>query len=298
MITYGTEFDNFKVEPGMELESFDMNQAEEIFLNHPFKILLYYLRKHLPYGSFFSEVDINDFYFELLDDYNRYGIAFERENNLFPDNCLYVIENDNSKKPDFELHFDSKYVLLFNNNYDKKTLLFNKVKKIDLDKYDEGEKPLSKWEKEKRNCIKEQDNVYLKIAIMDPSFYNDDELFRELIYSELYDYNGDFLSLSSLMFTNKKYEEYFKKKYKEQINMIRRINFLINKGNSDYLGIIEDRPQKFKPIIPQYDFNPDKIIFDEGLFKNNSNILLPTSPINCIIDPPTLPKTYKKMNCL
>ena len=240
MITNGPEFDNFEVKPGMELESFDMKLSKEIFLNHPFKIILYYLRKHLPYGSYFSEVDISDFYFRLLDDYSRYGIAFERKNNLFPDNNLYVIENDNSKKPKYELHFDSKYVLLFNNNYDKKTLLFNKVKKIDLNKYDRGEKPPSEWEKEKRDCIKEQENKYLQIAIMDPKFYNNDELFKDLIYSKLYDYNGEFMTYSSLMFTDKKYDEYFKKTYKEQIKMVKRIHYLIEEGNSEYLGIIED----------------------------------------------------------
>ena len=240
MISDGPEFDNFKVKPKMKLESFDMNQKEEIFLNHPFKILLFYLRKHLPYGSYFSEeVDISDFYFSLLDDYNRYGIAFDRENNLFPDNNLYVIENINSKKPKRELHFDSKYILLFNNDYDKKTLLFNKVKKIDLNKYDRGKKPLSKWEKEKRDCIKKQINKYLQIAIMDPKFYNNDELFENLIYSKLYDYNNEFMSYSSLMFTNKKYDEYFKKTYKEQIEMVKRIDYLIEEGNSEYLGIID-----------------------------------------------------------
>ena len=239
MITDGPEFDKFLVEPGMEIEPFDMKLSKEIFLNHPFKILLYYLRKHLPYGSYFSEVDISDLYFRLLDDYNRYGIAFEREDNLFPDNNLYVIENDNSKKPKYELHFDSKYFLLFNNNYDKKTLLFNKVKKIDLNKYDRGEKPLSKWEKEKRDCIKEQRNKYLQIAIMDPKFYNNDELFENLIYSKLYDYNGEFITYSSLMFTDKKYDEYFKKTYKEQIEMVKRIHYLIEEGNSEYLGIID-----------------------------------------------------------
>ena len=239
MITDGPEFDKFLVEPGMKIEPFDMKLTKEIFLNHPFKILLYYLRKHLPYGSYFSEVDISDLYFRLLDDYNRYGIAFEREDNLFPDNNLYVIENDNSKKPKYELHFDSKYFLLFNNNYDKKTLLFNKVKKIDLNKYDIGEKPLSKWEKEKRDCIKEQRNKYLQIAIMDPKFYNNDVLFENLIYSKLYDYNGEFITYSSLMFTDKKYDEYFKKTYKEQIEMVKRIHYLIEEGNSEYLGIID-----------------------------------------------------------
>ena len=238
MITSGPEFDKFVVEPGMEIEPFDMKLSKEIFLNHPFKIILYYLRKHLPYGSYFSEVDINDFYFRLLDDYNRYGIAFERENNLFPDNNLYVIENDNSKKPKYLLRFDSKYNLLFNNNYDKKTLLFNKVKKIDLNKYDRGEKPLSKWEKEKRDCIKEQKNKYLQIAMMEPKFYND-KLFENLINSKLSDYKGDFLYCSSLMFTDEELDEYFKKIYKGQIEMVKRINYLINEGNSEYLGIID-----------------------------------------------------------
>ena len=240
MITSGPEFDKFVVEPGMEIEPFDMKLAKEIFLNHPFKILLLYLKKHLPYGSYFSsEVDINDLYFRLLDDYNRYGIAFEREFNLFPGNILYVIENDNSKKPEYELQFDSKYELIFKGKYDKKTLLFNKVKKIDLKKYDRGKKPLSKWEKEKRDCIKNQKNKYLQIAIMDPKFYNNDKLFGNLINSKLSDYNGDFVYCSSWMFVDEKRDEYFKKTYKEQIDMIRRIDYLIEEGNSEYLGIID-----------------------------------------------------------
>ena len=120
MITSGTEFDKFVVEPWMEIEPFDMKLAKKIFLNHPYKILLYYLEKHPPGYSYWKEEDINDFYFEMLDDYNRYGISFKRFDNLFSDNNLYVIENDDSKKRKFELRFDSKYYLLFNNNYDKK----------------------------------------------------------------------------------------------------------------------------------------------------------------------------------
>ena len=41
MITSGPEFDNFEVKPGMELESFNMKQKDKIFLNHPFKILMF-----------------------------------------------------------------------------------------------------------------------------------------------------------------------------------------------------------------------------------------------------------------
>ena len=235
MITSGPEF---VVEPEMEIEPFDMKLSKEIFLNHPFKIILYYLRKHLPYGSYFSEVDICDLYFKLLDDYNRYGIAFQRENNLFPDNNLYVIENNNSKNIKFNLHFDSKYCLLFN-KYSKKTLLFNKVKKIDLNKYDRGEKPLSEWEKEKRYCIKEQSNKYLQIAMMDPDVYNNELFFEDSINGILDDYNADLKYFSSLMFIDEKLDEYFKRNYKKLIDMIRKINYLIEEGNSEYLGIID-----------------------------------------------------------
>ena len=131
MITSGPEFDNFEVKPGMELESFDMKQKDKIFLNHPFKILMFYLGKHPPYYSRWDGIDLCDFYFKMLDDYNRYGIRFDREVNLFGiyDTYLYVIENDNSKK-------DSKYSILPRNCYDLKTLLFNKVKEIHLNDYD------------------------------------------------------------------------------------------------------------------------------------------------------------------
>ena len=98
MITSGPEFDKFVVEPGMEIEPFDSKLTKEIFLNHPYKILLYYLEKHFPDGSYWENEDINDFYFKMLDDYNRYGVSFKRDNQLFSDNNLYVIKNDNSKK--------------------------------------------------------------------------------------------------------------------------------------------------------------------------------------------------------
>ena len=99
MITNGPEFDKFVVEPGMEIEPFDPKLTKEIFLNHPYKTLLHYLGKHPPNYSYWKkEKDINNFYFKILDDYNRYGISFEREFHLFSDNNLYVIENDISKK--------------------------------------------------------------------------------------------------------------------------------------------------------------------------------------------------------
>ena len=238
MITSGPEFDKFVVEPGMEIEPFDMKLIKEIFLNHPFKILLFHLKKHPPNYSRWENEDINDFYFKMLDDYNRYGVSFIREDQLFPNNILYVIENDNSKKEKYKLRFESKYDLVFNNSYDKKTLLFNKVKKIDLNECDSGEKPLSFWEKIKRDCIKNQKNKFLQVAMMDPDVYNNDELFKNLMDKSSF-YNDAFDYYYSLMFVNEKRDENFKKTYKKQIDMIKRIVYLIKKGNSEYLGIVD-----------------------------------------------------------
>ena len=240
MITCGPEFDKFLVEPGMEIKPFDQKQVKEILFNHPYKILIYYLEKHRPGYSYWENVDINDFYFKMLDDYNRYGVSFRREDELFSDNNLYVMKNDNSKKPKYLLHFESKYFLLFKNSYDKKTLLFNKVKKIDLNEYDTGEKPLSEWEKEKRDFIRKQKNKYLQVAMMDPDVYNNDELFEELMF-ESDDYYR-FLDRKYPFLYIEEYEEkeYFKKQFQKQIDMIKKLVYRINEGNDDFLGIIRD----------------------------------------------------------
>ena len=287
MITDGAEFDNFKVNPKMKLESFDMKQKDEIFLNHPFKILMFYLGKHPPYYSRWDGIDLCDFYFEMLDDYNRYGISFRRENHINSfDNCLYVVENDNSKKVD-EIRFKSKYDILSINHFDLKTLLFNKVKKINLDELNkESESPsspilsedsifekipflkpserinlkkpalewellekirsinnknkITEWEYLKRKTIKEQKNKYLQVALMDPKVYNNDELFEELSFGLLDDFNADFEHYARLMFTDEKHENYLKRNYKKIIDMLKNTNYLIEEGNSEYLGIIDN----------------------------------------------------------
>ena len=286
MITNGPEFDNFEVKPGMKLESFDMNEKDEIFLNHPFKILMFYLGKHPPYYSRWDGVDLCDFYFEMLDDFYKYGISFRRENHICGFNSLFVIENDNSKK-DHEIHFKSKYKFISTYQYDFKTLLFNKVKKINLDELaKESDSPsspiessesildiiplmdplerikikkpatewellekirsikkkykISQWEYLKRKTIREQKNKYLQIALMDPKVYNNDELFEELIFGLLDDFNAEFEHYAHLMFTDEKHEEYLKRNFKKIIDMLKNINYLIEKGNSDYLGIIND----------------------------------------------------------
>ena len=256
MITDGPEFDKFLVEPEMEIEPFDPKLIKEIFLNHPYKILIDKLNKNPPNYSRWVNEDINDFYFKMLDDYNRYGIAFEREYQIFPDNNLYVFEikdknfSLNIKKNIFSRKKSNKsenenednkikYILIFG-YHDKKTLLFNEVKKIDLNKYGTGKKPLSEWEEEKRDFIRKQKNKFLQVAMMDPDVYNNDELFKKLMNeSDNYYYELDnkypFIYMKSC-YDN---EEYFKKRFKKQIDMIKKLLCRINEDTYDYITKID-----------------------------------------------------------
>ena len=175
MITSGPEFDKFVVEPWMDLEPLPLFKIKEIFLDHPYKILLKYIYKFCPsYKSdedFYNE-DVTEFYFRILDDYNRYGIAFNSYPKLFPDNKLCVFEDKKYGKPIYKL---------VNNWHIKETLLFNNVKTIDLNNHDRVEKPLSINEKLKRNFIKKQTNKKLQVVLMDPDVYNNDEVFKDVI---------------------------------------------------------------------------------------------------------------------
>ena len=231
MITTGPELDKFVVEPWMELEPFDSKLKKKIFLNHPYKILLYLLNKNPPNYSKWENKDITDYYFKMLDDYNRYGISFDRKLNLFPDNNLYVIKN---KDEDFK---KSKYILLINNHYDKKTLLFNKVEKINLNKHDTGKKRISMKENQKRKFIKKQINIYLQVAMMDPDVYNNDKLFKDLMM-ESDDYNHYILFKFPMMdidyYNN---DKLFKDKFEKQKNLIRKFLYRMNEGIDDYIRI-------------------------------------------------------------
>ena len=183
MILGSPELDEFIVEPWMELEPFDPKLIKKIKPNHPYKILLWIFYKYNPSYNDWEENDANpdcqgydddvvDFYFGMLDDYNRYGIAFERDWYLFPDNKLGVFEDKD---------FGKNVYSLIENYYKKKTLLFNKVKTIDLKEYDSGKKPISEEEKQKRDMIKKQTNKKLQVALMDPDVYRSVELMKLVI---------------------------------------------------------------------------------------------------------------------
>ena len=185
----------------------------------------------------------------MLDDYNRYGIAFDRDYQLFPDNNLYVIENkDKNIKYNLNIYSSKesnenenengddriKYMLLFR-GYDKKTLLFNKVKKIDLNVYDSGKKPLSEKEKIKRDFIRKQKNKYLQVAMMDPDVYNNDELFKELIMDSDDYYHHLDNKYPFIYMDDYDDEKYFKEQFKKQIDMIKKLFYRIEEETYDYI---------------------------------------------------------------
>ena len=179
MILGSPELNEFVVEPLMELEPFDPKLIKKISRNHPYKILLRILYKYHPSYSigegndadpnYDGYEDVTDFYFRMLDDYNRYGIAFEREFELFPDNKLGVFKNED---------FDETNYYLVKIIIKKKHLLFNNVKTIDLNDHDSGEKPLSEEEKQKRDFVNKQKDKKLQVAMMDPDIYNNNKHFN------------------------------------------------------------------------------------------------------------------------
>ena len=179
MILGSRELDEFIDEPWMDLEPFDPKLIKKIKPNHPYKLFLWIIYKYYPSYNNRNDNDENDvdFYFNILDDFNRYGITFQPEYDLFPDNKLGVLEDN---------YYGKSTYSLVNNYYDKKTLLFNKVKTIDLKDYDRGKKPLSEEEKHKRDMIKKQTNKKLQVVLMDPDVYRNVELMKHVIKNSVW----------------------------------------------------------------------------------------------------------------
>ena len=212
MITGSPELDNFVVEPWMKLEPFDPKLIKKLLRDHPYKILLKILYDYYPsYSSSKindtnlnsdSNKDVTNLYFKMLDDYTRYGIAFQRKYDLLPGNKLGVIKSKDGRKTIY-------YIV--DNHYDKKTLLFNNVKTIDLNEHDTGKKPLSKKEKLKRGLIKKIANKKLQVALMEPDVYNNDELFKDAI--EKKEIQKLLIKKFNHYMTYDGYDDFLKKKY-------------------------------------------------------------------------------------
>ena len=188
MILGSRELDDFIVEPSIKLEPFDPKLIKKIQPNHPYKLFLWILYKYNPSYNGWNDNDakpdsqgyddnVVDFYFRLLDDYYRYGVTFDRDWNILPDDKLGVLEEED---------FGKKVYSLIVNYYKRKTMLFNKIKTIDLKELDRGDAPILEEEKEKRDLIKNQTNKKLQVALMDPDVYRNIELMKDAIKTSDY----------------------------------------------------------------------------------------------------------------
>lgn len=128
MIIHSIEMENF-IPSNWEMKPFDLKLINNLTRKHPYQQTMFLVYKY--YYSYVDEFEgdvideIN--YFEILDNYYRYGITFQEKYELYPENVLYV------KK-----YFDETPPLrcIIDNNYNLKQLLFNDVKKIKLNDID------------------------------------------------------------------------------------------------------------------------------------------------------------------
>ena len=90
-----------------------------------------------------------------------FGVKFEND-NILPE-LLYI-------KEDFNSCYRHKY--LIPNFYNLKQLIYNDVKKINLDDLDKGPITLSEVEKWKRKVINKQTDRKTKLRLLDPNIYH------------------------------------------------------------------------------------------------------------------------------
>ena len=164
MIVYCPEMREF-IPSNYEIKPFDLKLINSLARNHPYQETMYRVYKY--YCSYVDEFegdilkDIN--YFDLLDNYYRYGITFDKKYELYSDNILYVEESFVRDRP-------FKYII--RNVYNLKQLLYNDVKKINLNDLDKGPITLSEIEKWKRKVINQQTDRKTKLQLLDPNVYH------------------------------------------------------------------------------------------------------------------------------
>ena len=125
------------------LKKFNKKTFTFQFLDHPYNILLNYLKRKDDNDEFeynFFKNERIDEYFQMLDDYNRFGISFIRKDDLFYNYNLYVEKNESK---------DEVTYFLTNNNF--KITGSSYLRKITLDECDKGEKSLTKKKSKKEN---------------------------------------------------------------------------------------------------------------------------------------------------
>ena len=244
MILYCTKMDEFIIKSDWEFKPFDLKLINNLSRNHPYQKIMFFVYK--DYASYDDEIEgdiLNEInYCELLDRYYRYGITFEdksifpkkrilyeKENidyfgikfengNIFPE-LLYIYEDFNSK---------SLHILI--NAFDLKQLLFNNVRKINLDDVDKGLITLSEVEKWKRKVVNQKTDRKGKLLLLDPNIYH--SLITFVVFSKFnrpcnkidYELSYDGISRVDRKLNNYKNKYKYTKIYQDKIyNKIRNL---------------------------------------------------------------------------
>ena len=168
--------ENFKPE-SWELKPFDLTKINKIVDIHPFQYIMNKLYVYYPFfdyeGNFMDEyghiLDENPDegelifgckYFEILDNYYRYGIGFDPIFNLQDENKLYI-------KSYYHKDLKDRYYIRDKQLWE---LPFNVVKVIKLEDIDKGKKELTEMEKWKRRVVNRQKSLKNKLTLLNPKF--------------------------------------------------------------------------------------------------------------------------------
>ena len=252
MILCSPEMDKFIIPLNWEIKPFDLKLINNLARIHPYTKTMYLVYKY--YASYVDEVesDILDEidYFKLLNRYYRYGITFE-DYELYPKKrILYEKENfDDFKfgidfedgiifpellyvKEDFNKNHTFRYIL--KNRFDLKQLLFNDVKKINLDDLDKGPITLSKIEKWKRKVINKQTDRKTTLRLLDPNIYH--SLITFVVFSNFkgrpnnkIDYDLSFDGISGVNKKNNSYKDKYKRMKMYEDKIFNKISNYLNK---------------------------------------------------------------------
>ena len=234
-----------------QFNRFNLNDIDKILLNHPFKFLINYIIINK------DKVNINNLkltfefdYFKLLDNFNRYNIAFDPNYHLVIEDKLFLSKfgedfNIILKKEKFFRNVDHVYFICLS----------------DIDK---GKKELTKLEKWKREVIKNKVNLKDQLSLINPYVYDNFILFYK------YKDKKNHLSID-FYFSNEGIKVLFEQKFNNFFFLNDNINYPVI--DPDFLlSVIEDFDvKKIDKIGFSHPFNYliDKFYINNQMWNDN-----------------------------
>ena len=234
MICSSKKLRNFKPKK-WELEPFDLKEINSLENVHPFYFIMIIIYKYYQEKGIFiiggagppeEDVLTGMNYFKMLDNYYRYGIGFTKD--MICRNVLFI-KKDNK---------EDSYYILEHDRFDVKCLIFNKVKVLNIDDIDTGEKKLTKIEKWKRRVVNRQKYLKNKLTLINPDIYNNLSLFYKLSKSdkEIQKYHHIFSFYHSFKGMEVLSKKDFKNNYINRYKDIKIYEDKLNKKFSKYLN--------------------------------------------------------------